>query len=589
MKYSISQLEAESMIVSFIFDFFKDAFKQNFKLLAVLSLPGVILTLYGFLQLGVFTPGVIIIGLLQKFFIEFFFLGTCLYALRLLGLTNKWVYSVLFFVYLILCSCDATMLMYFKERFGSKYFGTLEGGDYNFLKDYRIVTLLLIYVAYSILPIRKWLGRMSKPQALDGIAKSLIFFLCFSFIPFSGVLSERKSFYVKYLMPPSPVYMIKCMLAGGQKPLTSMDTRTAESAKRLGLFEHKKTEGLAKYDRIILLTTEAMSNKFIGHFNPGLPQGASPTLDGLLAKYPYTVLNENSLSTLYGLSIVFSGHPNSKLSYENDYPLSFVRVLKDNGFKTAFIRGADEHYMDEDVLFKKAGFEEIYGSNYFSEQDKYKDSVAWWGLTDRKLFDFTADYLKENKNKKLFLHILTVDTHVPLGRADYLNQQYPAAPEDKIYAQVNMPRAFFRHDYDLGLFIERLEKENIMDERTLLIITGDHPFYNNLTFNKLVKPYKESYDHLPLIFVSKKPLGLKPVRDNFASQTDIAPTILDLAGFNAEKGMFGKTLFQTADRTVFSIKEDYFVVKNKDGKTLNKIKNPASDYKTAVINTFIEE
>ncbi|MDR0292061.1 MAG: LTA synthase family protein, partial [Elusimicrobium sp.] len=314
---------------------------------------------------------------------------------------------------------------------------------------------------------------------------------------------------------------------------------------------------------------------------------ASQTLDGLIAAYPHAALKSNALSTLYGLSIIFAGHPNAEMSYENAYPFSFVKILRDNGFETAFIRSAPEDYMNEDRHFKDAGFNAVYGANYFETRPEYKDYISWWGLTDRKLFEFAAEYLKNNKNKKLFLHLLTVDTHVPKGRDEYAGQQYPPAPAGSLYQSVNMANAFRRHDYDLGLFVEKLKKENLLDDKTLLIITGDHPFFCNIGEPGLAKNFKEIFNTLPFILVSKNKITAPVTQNPYASQEDIAPTVLALAGMPAPRGMFGKNLFDAdAPRTVFNIKEDYIIVQNQNGASLSPIKK--KDNLTILTNTYLE-
>jgi phosphoglycerol transferase MdoB-like AlkP superfamily enzyme len=308
-------------------------------------------------------------------------------------------------------------------------------------------------------------------------------------------------------------------------------------------------------------------------------------------------LKSVTLSTLYGLSVVIIGHPNAELSFKNGFPLSFPRILKDNGFKTAFIRGAKEDYMNEDKIFNSAGFEEIYGAKYFARQAAYSPFVAWWGLTDRKLFDFAVEYLKRHKNDKVFINLMTVDTHVPLGRDDYLGQEYPALngkniPEDitNLYKNVNMARAFFRFDYDLNLFIENLKKEGLLDGRTLLVITGDHPVYANMDAGILFKDYKPVFDELPLILITEKPIEERAAGGNLLSQQDIAPTILALAGFAAPRGMFGRSVFENAPRAAFNVKDGYALITASDGSVKflsSNSKEPQEKALTELINTII--
>ncbi|ACC98120.1 Sulfatase family protein [Elusimicrobium minutum Pei191] len=574
--------------IKLIFEDFYLSFKRDFAFLAVISILGLFVSLYGFYQLGVLSPGTVIIGGLQKFAVEFFFLAIFLYFFHLIGIRKKWFYIVVLFLYFVIVSCDITLLMYFKERFGAKYLQTVEGADYGFMTDYRVIGYVLFLIIYSVTAVLKLLKPVSKPQAADRIWKAFILFLLFLFIPFYNLLPAQKTFYSKYLLTPTPIYIIKGLLAKKQNVIPKLTPKTEELAKKYNLFEHSQQKDLPKFDRVIFLSTESLSNKFIRARNPNLPADASPSLDSLIAKYPYASLQAGALSTLYGLSIIFSGHPNAKLSFENKYPISFVRILKENGFKTAFIRGANEFYMDENVLFNQAGFEEVYGANHFSKLPKYKGDIEWWGLTDRKLFDFAVEYLKENKDKKVFIQMLTVDTHVPKGREDYLGQEYPGEPDNHLYRSPNMVRAFWKHDHDLGLFVKKLEKEGLFDDRTLLIVSGDHPFFSNISFTSLVTPFKDDFNNLPFLLISKKPIKAPLTENPLASQIDIAPTVLALTGFDIPKGMFGKSLFEEAPRAAFDIKEDYIIVKTPEETNLYPIKNDERSGITALVNTFLE-
>ncbi|MCL2888041.1 MAG: LTA synthase family protein [Elusimicrobia bacterium] len=575
-------------ILKYLKEEFFASFKPDFKLLIYLSLPGLFLGLFGLYRVDSFTAGAVIVGGLQKLALEFFFLALSLYILRLAGVKNRWVLAALYFAYLITVTADIALLMYFKERFGAKYLSTLEGGDYHFLKDWRLITYFTCLAVYSIFAAVKLYKPMSRPAALDRGWKAAVLILFFAFVPFFAVLPHPADFYAKHMLPPTPVYTLIQLAKPELEPLFELTPGTGKLAEKYNLFTAQKTPaGLPQFDRIILLTTESLSNKFIHTYNPNVPAEASATLDGLLATYPHIVLKSNALSTLYGLSIIFAGHPNAKMSFENAYPFSFVKILRDNGFETTFIRSAPEDYMDEEKHFKDAGFQQIYGANYFETLPEYKDYISWWGLTDRKLFEFTAGYLKNNKNKKIFLHLLTVDTHVPKGRDDYEGQDYPPAPPGALYQSANMARAFWRHDIDVGLFVENLKKENLLDDKTLLIITGDHPFFCNLGEPGLTKNFKEVFNTLPFIMVSKNKIAAPVTQNPYASQEDIAPTILALTGLPVPRGMFGKNLFDTsAPRTMFNVKEDYIIVQNQNGAVLKPIKKKG--LLTLLTNTYLQ-
>ncbi len=550
--------------------------KQDIFLFSVLALPGVLAFIVGLNQFDAWGGLSLTLGVLIKFISEFFVVAVIFYFFHFLGIKRAWALAlVMFFYYITLCA-DLSILLYFKERFVSKYLMTLGGANYKFMGDIRLLTLFVILYSLPYFAIKKLWVKTSFKLSTKKLAVTSVLLLLISCIsPFRYIASEQ-SFYTNLLIDTPLVNLLKEVINGKQKQKTiqTLPAELSEIAKNYDLFTPTNFKNKSTYKKIILLTTEALSNKFIGTFNPNVPEDASSIYDGLIYFYPSASLKPVTLSTLYGLSVIFSGHPNAELSFQNGYPLSFVRQLKENGFRTVFIRGANEEYMNEDKTFKTAGFQEIYGASALAKNPEYKPYIAWWGLTDRKLFDFTINYLKKHKDEKLFIDILNVDTHVPTGRTDYLGQEYQEilADDKKIealYKKVAMPRAFARHNEDLGIFLQKLKDENLLDEDTLLIITADHPFFANMEGKTFISENDPILNEVPIIFVSKKPI-LEPISDDiFKSQQDIAPTVLGLAGLKAPRGMFGRSIFDnTAKRTVFNLKDGYVKVDNSDGQTI---------------------
>jgi hypothetical protein len=548
---------------------------QDFRLFAVLSVPGLIFYFVGLYQLNAADWFTLTVGTVNKFAAEFLTISILFCLLHVAGFKKRWAFALAFFLYYVTITADIVLLAYFKERFGIKYVMTLAGGQYSFMLDIRLIVYFTALYLFSYFVIRKtWTHRPSRHASAKKIAACAVALLLIAALSPLNFVKAAHSFYASRLMPTT-LAQIAQDLAAKKYPYAEYEELPqdlAAAAGAYGLFERTSFKNQNTYDRIILLTAEAFSEKFIKSFNPAIPAEASDVFDNLVKTRPFASLKPSALSTLYGLSVIFSGHPNAEAMYKNGFPLSFVKILAGNGFKTAFIRGADEEYMDEHITFKSAGFEEIYGAKYFERDPKYSAFVEWWGLTDRKLFDFTVDYIKRHKDEKFFINILTVDTHVPSGRADYLGQEYPplqgadiGKKTAKIYSRTNMARAFSNFNYDLGLFIFRLQEEGLLDERTILIITGDHPFFANVDTGSLFKNYRPVFDEVPAIFISAK--GIKEGIDAnvFKSQQDIAPTVLGLAGFSAPRGMFGRSIFEEAPRTVFYMKNDYVTITNSSG------------------------
>lgn len=548
--------------------------RQDFWLFAILSIPGLVFYFIGLYQLDAINWFTITVGTINKFAIEFLTISVLFCLMHVLGFKKRWFFAIVIFLYYITITADIVLLAYFKERFGLKYLLTLGGAQYQFMLDFRLILYFVALYLFPYIVIKKNWHKSSRHASAKKIAVSAILLLIIALASPLNYIKGNDVFFASQLMDTTVAGIFKDIIAKKYpyQEYTKLPEDVQAAADKYNLFKPTEFTNKNTYDRIILITTEAFSNKFISSFNPAIPKAASDTFDNLVTQYPFASLKSVTLSTLYGLSVVFSGHPNAELSFKNKFPISFVKILRENGFNTVFIRGADEEYMDEHIVFKEAGFNEVYGAKYFEQIPKYSNYVSWWGLTDRKLFDYTTNYLKEHKNDKVFINILTVDTHVPTGRIDYLDEEFPEIKgEDvskkigKLYTRPNMPRAFAHYNYDLGLFISDLKKEGLLDERTLLVVTADHPFYANVDTGDLFKNYKPVFNEVPLIFISEKPIKEAVSYDLFKSQQDIAPTILGLAGFAAPKGMFGRSIFEKTDRTVFNLKSNYVIIKNTKG------------------------
>lgn len=572
---------------------FFSAFTQNYKLLLLACLPALALTAFGLYQLEVHGVWTWTAALSMRLIVEFAFLGVCLCTLNLLGIKNKWLLAAFLYVYYLATTADFVLMWYFKERFGAKYLQTMEGGDYDFLADWRILSYLTLFLLFCLFSVRRLFKAAPRKAAASQLFSCIVVLGAAVLCNPLQLLKKPNDFLTTYLLPPSPVYTLRALLAPQPKAIITdtLSAQTAATAAQYNVFTAQNTGVGKDYKRVIFIATESLSAKYMHRFNPLIPPAASRVYDALFDKYPSAALHTVTLSTLYGLSVIFSSHPYAKLSYENGYPLSFVKELQKRGFHTAFLRGAHEDYMDENILFHQAGFNEVLGRKFFSGKPDYAPFIDWWGLTDRKLFEYTANYLAQRKNEKTFTTLLTVDTHVPLGRADYLGQEY-----EEIHAQFydvpTMPRAYARAEQDLAYFLKLLDKKGLMDESTLVVVTGDHPSYSNTPTNKLFKPYQRVFDRIPFAVITKTPVSRPLTQNTLASQLDIAPTMMDLMNLPQPKGFFGHSLFERGvRRTVFDVKEDYAAVSTQEGLRIIPLnsRKPQDQAVIGLIRTFWTE
>lgn len=568
-------------------------FQNCWALLVVLSLPAVLLGLFGLSRLGVLTWGVAVPAEIVKFLCEFLFLGILLSLLQILGLKNKWLTGALVFFYYVAMTADLVLLWYFKERFGAKYLDTLQGGDYNFIKDWRVLGYLALVALFSFGTVRLLLKETPRKTALHRLmvcgAGTALLYVCNPL----WLLPAPADFYSVYMTPPSIVYTVRALLTR-QPPArlsAQLPAEVATLADEYNVFSARQTPVGKNYKRVILIASESLSNKYLHHFNPNIPPAASAELDALYENNPSASLRHVTLSTLYGLSVIFTSHPYVRLAYENGYPFSFVKELKKHGFHTAFLRGANETYMDENVLFHQAGFDEVIGATYFATRPEYKNFIDWWGLLDRKLFDYALEYLSEHQGEPTFVTLLTVDSHVPLGRSNYLGETYREI-DAKFYDTPTMPRAFARFGQDVQRFLDGLTARGLWDNDTLVLIMPDHPSYSNTPTDALFKPFGAQFDNLPFILVTKEKITAPIAKSDLLSQLDIAPTVLDLLNIDMPRGMFGHSIFDTAARrSVFDIKEDYAVITTAYGKRVVPLGSHRAEDRALInlMTTFVSE
>lgn len=568
-------------------------FESAWPLLAVLSVPAVLLGWFGLTQLGITEPVDVIPAELVKGVCEFLFIGIFLSLYQLIGFKNKWLLGACAFVYYLTLTADLVLLMYFKERFGAKYLDTLQGGDYHFLTDWRVLLYLATLASFSFGAVRVFFKAETRKTAAHRLgicaAGTLLIYLANPL----WLLPAPANFYGAYMTPPSPVYTVRAVLT--RQPAAHLTKEIPADVQKLAqqynVFTARQTPVGKNYMRVILIASESLSNKYLHHFNLNIPPQASAPLDKLYENNPSASLKHVSLSTLYGLSVIFTSHPFVRLAYENNYPFSFVKELQKNGFHTAFLRGANETYMNEHLIFKSAGFDEVIGATYFNTRDDYKNYVNWWGLLDRKLFDYALEYLRIHKNTPTFVTILTVDSHSPLGRLDYLGEKYREIDE-RFYTEPTLPRAFARFGQDVERFLNQLAMQGLLDDDTLVLIMPDHPAYANTPTNALFEPYQPQFDNLPFIIVTKEKITAPVSQSELLSQLDIAPTVLDLLNLEIPRGMFGHSIFDTrARRSVFDVKEDYAIITTAGGQQVVPFppRQPAQRQLLNLMRTFVAE
>jgi lipoteichoic acid synthase len=211
-----------------------------------------------------------------------------------------------------------------------------------------------------------------------------------------------------------------------------------------------------------------------------------------------------------------------------DFPVpSVASVLAAHGYRSAFVHGAPLTYDREGEFLSRHGLE------------VHAQSIAT-GARDQAMLDEGLDWIGRNRSRPFFLVLWTDDTHAPYQPLKHFN--------------FDEKSAFIRRYLDslasddqlIGCLASRLDAMGLSNN-TVLIITGDHgeafgehgQFYHNRT------TYDEEV-RVPLLIVSRR-LFPRPVRiDRPVQQIDLAPTILDLLGYQPPGQWQGTSVFGAA-------------------------------------------
>lgn len=304
-----------------------------------------------------------------------------------------------------------------------------------------------------------------------------------------------------------------------------------------------------QYDRVVLLILESMHRDYINYYNANIPEKATSYLNQLVIRYPH--LNKyysSAVPTTQGLNATFRSH----IIMDKDLPgkgtPSLFRVAQAAGYKGIFMNASSQYYANELREYPdQFGMQEYIAKEQLEKFDY--TGASGWGYHNDVMYEHTLRILEENRGKKLLLVTKTLDMHQPYPYTGYRWEEMPEGVRDNPNVTV---RGVYWVDKTIEHFFKEAEKRGLMDERTLFVITSDHNPHSGGEYTKLVEKANDklSIAPIPLIFVSKNLVPLDALRNNeYASQIDLAPTLLYLMGLDVPEKFMGRNLLQPARRS----------------------------------------
>ena len=299
-----------------------------------------------------------------------------------------------------------------------------------------------------------------------------------------------------------------------------------------------------QYDRVVLMILESMHRDYINYYNANIPEKATSYLNQLVIRYPH--LNKfysSAVPTTQGLNATFRSH----IIMDKDLPgkgtPSLFRVAQAAGYKGIFMNASSQYYANELREYPDQFGMQEYIAKEQLEKFGYT-GASGWGYHNDVMYEHTLRILEENRGKKLLLVTKTLDMHQPYPYTGYRWEEMPEGVRDNPNVTV---RGVYWVDKTIEHFFKEVEKRGLMDERTLFLITSDHNPHSGGEYTKLVEKANDklSIAPIPLLFISKNLAPLDELRTNeYASQIDLAPTLLYLMGLDIPEKFMGRNLLQ---------------------------------------------
>ncbi|MFB9845010.1 LTA synthase family protein [Mucilaginibacter ginsenosidivorans] len=293
----------------------------------------------------------------------------------------------------------------------------------------------------------------------------------------------------------------------------------------------------ANRPNVMIIILESMAREYWGSMNRGVNisgfKSYTPFLDSLSDNsLIFTNAYANGRQSIHAMSSILAGIPSFQTAftsspYAKQKIQSIVSICDSMGYQTAFFHGAADGSMGFQGFGNILGYQRYYGR---TEYNNDADFDGIWGIWDEPFFQFVGRTL--GKQKQPFLGTLfTLSSHDPFQIPAKYKARFkggPLAIDKCVQYTDNSLREFFNY-----------AKTQPWYNNTIFVITADH------TSQTYYPEYSKEINRfaVPILFYSANPAyGLKGVRTDLASQTDIYPSIVDLIGYDKPFRSWGRSL-----------------------------------------------
>ncbi|HEU4965695.1 MAG TPA: LTA synthase family protein, partial [Bacilli bacterium] len=326
-----------------------------------------------------------------------------------------------------------------------------------------------------------------------------------------------------------------------------------------------KYQGIAKGKNVIIIQLEAMQNFLVNRQVNG--QEVTPNMNKLIGEslyfdnyFPQIGQGNTSDAEFMSLNSLYPTPAGSVyvLAGDKKYQSLPWALKEDAGYQSTYA-----FHTYEPVFWNRAnayiseGFDRFFSKDDFPQQD-----IIGMAASDAELYDKMLQELKQAPQPNMSLAVTLSGHHPYKIPDDKKGLNIPEGAYSEIFT--NYLQCQHYADEQLGLFIDKLKREGLLDD-TLLVFYGDH-FGSGFTdedlakFNGLTLPLsklqqKELFT-VPLFIrlPQGQPAGVQHIS---GGQMDLYPTLINLLGLDKQKLFYmGQDLLNAQDG--YSVFRFYF-------------------------------
>ncbi len=218
-------------------------------------------------------------------------------------------------------------------------------------------------------------------------------------------------------------------------------------------------------------------------------------------------------------------------------------ILEEQGYYMSYLGGASLEFAGKGKFLLTHGFSSVKGRDDLVPTLADQDYVSNWGIYDDSLLDAVYDeFSRLSRMEHPFgLFALTMDTHHPDGHQSRWCDGKPYRDgENPILNAVHCSDAM------ISSFIDKVRSSEF-GKNTVIVIASDHLAMHNSASDTLQQANRRN------LFLVFQPEGARHgISTKPGSTMDIAPTVLDIMGFDIPALGLGRSLLRGEDTLVAS-------------------------------------